>query len=62
MHKGNEERNKKIVKHVEDGWTYGQVAEVMGMTRCAVAGVVHRDKVKRKLQDLEGIREGSSYA
>lgn len=36
------QRNRHIVFLVDDGWSYGDVARHLGLTRSVVAGVVHR--------------------
>lgn len=45
----NPGRNAIIVAHVESGKSYGQVAELVGVSRNAVAGVIHRHRVKEKV-------------
>lgn len=54
MHKGNEKRRQNIINLVEMGGTYGEVAKVMKVTRCAVAGVMYR---KRKADEIKELRQ-----
>lgn len=40
------ERNRQIIKAVQAGKTFSEVAAELGISRCAVAGICHRAGVK----------------
>ena len=37
-----------VIAHLHLGWTYSQVAEAFGVSRCTVAGIVYRAKQRQR--------------
>jgi DNA-binding CsgD family transcriptional regulator len=40
----NTDRNRRVMARIAQGWTYGQIALAMGISRSTVAGVVSRNR------------------
>lgn len=56
------ERNRQIIEAVQAGKTFSEVADQLGISRCAVSGVCHRAGVKAtrpSFMDAEGARLAS---
>lgn len=45
----------RIVALHESGWTYGELAEAYGKTRCAIAGMIWRHKHPKQRSNGKGL-------
>lgn len=57
-HEQRETRNKRILELREEGWVREVIAEELGVSASTIAGVVHKDRVKKGVSKP---RKSSSY-
>jgi hypothetical protein len=49
-------RDRRILRRLKAGESYGHIAGAMGLTRSVVAGVAHRDRRRRRKLGLRPLR------
>jgi hypothetical protein len=52
----NQERNQRVLQLISEGKSYGQAADEVGISRSAVAGIVHRSKPENREKNAELMR------